>query len=534
MTRSLNFLIAAALVASAVGSHAIKVDKVELKLAVALADDAPAYAETSERDKVFLASGDSVIVHPYDVPGTKVEWYEMDYGSFSWEYYDYPYVRPGPAMDVRPLEGAVAADEVNVRELPSTDAKAETTLYGGSIVTVLARTESREELNGFDTYYYWYEVRTPEGITGWIYGALLGILQPNKAYDFALGAFRRDDPDAVIRVLGPTYERFPNSSFYHWSRVNDEPYFKSAPTFDLLTGYAYYMKGDTDVARSYYEAALNFGDAPARTVFRVLSAGTEDFWYEDCECAAATLARVGLGMTYVRSEPENAAAYFARAIADSESGISTENIRPEYFDALIIRNLAAMYAAGKVTRGCMETVAALLPSKCSYDFAPAYFLLNYGEALEQAGNSSDAVTFYKRIVEEYPAAYIYHGGLHTGYWYMDVPGRALWRVMRIQTRLGENRDFDAYCDRVAKANDDKRIGFVAYYLAGIALDKAGDADGASKQYNRAQRYYEAGHLGDGDFAFYYEGLYRLLIDRMTGYPDADSEDWQFKGYLDES
>jgi hypothetical protein len=160
--------------------------------------------------------------------------------------------------------------------------------------------------------------------------------------------------------------------------------------------------------------------------------------------------------------------------------------------------------------------------------------------LEEAGNSSEAVTLYKRIVEEYPGAYIYGSdyatasGWNTGYLYMDIPGRALWRVMRIQTRLNDNRDFGAYCDRVAKANDDKRIGFVAYYLAGIALDKAGDADGASKQYNRAERYYKAGDLGAGDFGFYYEGLYRLLIDRMTGYPDVDSEEWQFKGYLDES
>lgn len=117
---------------------------------------------------------------------------------------------------------------------------------------------------------------------------------------------------------------------------------------------------------------------------------------------------------------------------------------------------------------------------------------------------------------------------------MDIPGRALWRLMRIQTRVGECREFDAYCDTAAKADDDKRIGFFAYYLAGMALEKVGDADGASKQYNRAERYYKAGDLGAGDFGFYYEGLYRLLIERMTGYPDADWEGQQFKGYLDES
>lgn|GEM_PF-1790192 len=533
MPRSAFLIVSAASILAAASSHAIKVNKVELKLAVALADDAPAYLSTSAQEQVFLYAGDTAIVHPYETRRTTVDWYCVD-DICSYEHYDYEYFKAGTKLEIRSLEGAVAADKVNVREYPSTDAKVETTLYGGSIVTVLARTKEREELKGFNGFYYWYEARTSEGVTGWIYGALLGILRPSEAYDFALAAFEHDDPDAVIRVVGPTYERFPNSSFYRWTYAYDEPYFEFGPTFNLLTGYAFYLKGNAETARLYYHSTLTFGDKPARTVFKVFDADTGESWYEDCAFGAATLARVGLGLTYVRSEPEEAAEYFARAIADSESGISTENIMPEYFDALIIRNLMAMYEAGKVTRGCLETVGDLLPSECSYDFAPAYFLLNYGEALERGGDSSEAVALYKRIANDYPGTYIYRGGNHTGYWYMDIPGRALWRVMRIQTRLGENQDFDAYCDRVAKASDDKRLGFIAYYLAGIALEKAGDAAGASKQYNRAERYYQAGDLGAGDFGFYYDDLYRLLIDRMTGHPKTDAEEWGFKGYLDEA
>jgi tetratricopeptide (TPR) repeat protein len=531
--RSAFFIVSAVSILAAVSSHAIKVNKVELKLAVALADDAPAYSGTSEQEQIFLYAGDTAIVHPHETSGPTADWYYVD-EICSYEHYNNRYFKAGTKLEIRSLEGAVAADKVNVREYPSTDAKVETTLYGGSIVTVLARTREREKLEGFYGSYYWYEVKTSEGVLGWIYGALLGILRPSEAYDFALAAFERNDPDAVIRVVGPTYVRFPDSSFYRWSYTYDEPYFEFGPTFNLLTGYAFYLKGNAETARYYYYSTLTFGDKPARTTFKIFDADTGGSLYKDCEYGAATLARVGLGLTYVRSYPEEAAGYFAHAIADSESGISTENVRPEYFDALLVRNLIAMYEAGKVTGECLETVGALLPSECSYDFAPAYFLLNYGEALERDGNSSEAVVLYKRIVDDYPGAYIYRGGNHTGYWYMDISGRALWRVMRIQTRLGENRDFDAYCDRVAKASDDKRIGFIAYYLAGIALDKAGDAAGASKQYNRAERYYQAGDLGTGDFGFYYDDLYRLLIDRMTGHPYTDAEEWQFKGYLDEA
>jgi tetratricopeptide (TPR) repeat protein len=505
-------------------------------LAVALADDTPAYSGTSAEDKILLYAGDTAVVHPYETGGTDTDWYCVD-DSILYGYYDYKYVyfKAGAKLEIRPLEGVVTADKVNVREYPSTDAKVETTLNGGSIVTVLARTKEREKLEGFDTFYLWYEVRTSEGVTGWIYGALLGILQPSRAYEFAAAAFRRNDPDAAIRVLGPTYERFANSNFYHWSSsAYEETYFEFGPTFNLLVGYAHYLKGSMETARSYYDAALNFGDKPARTTFRIIDADAGVWWYDYCEYEAATLARVGLGLTYVRSEPEKAAGYFARAIADSESGISTENIRPEYFDALLVRHLFAMYGTGKVTRGCLDTVGALLRSRCSYDFAPAYFLLNYGEALEFDGISSEAVVLYKRIVTDYTNAYIYRGGNNAGYRYMDIPGRALWRVMRIQTRLGENRDFEAYCDRLADASDDKRIGFIAYYLAGIALEKAGDASGASKQYDRAERYYGAGDLGDGDFGFYYGDLHRLLVDRMAGHPNADAEERGFKGYLDEA
>ncbi|UCE27879.1 MAG: SH3 domain-containing protein [Candidatus Coatesbacteria bacterium] len=521
MSRFTVFIVSAVCLMAVVSSHAIKADKVELRLAVALADDTPAYEDASAQDKVFLNAGDTAIVNPCESGGASGDWYRAD-GTCSYKYYAlYEYLKAGPKLDIRPLEGVVVAGKVNVREYPSTDAKVKTTLSGGSVVTVLARTEDQKKVEGFYSN-YWYRVRTAEDVTGWIFGALLGILQPSEAFDFSMEAFERDDPGAAISVLEPTYERFPDSDVYYYRGITGDVEF--APTFNLMAGYAYYLKGDMEAARSYYDAASAYGDKIARGTIKVPESYTREPRYEYLEYGAAILAGVGLGLTYVRSDPEKAAGYFARAVAKSETA---GGVWYGCYDApYLIYNLIETYELGEISDECMQALGALLPSQCSRDLAPSYFLLEYGEALEKGGDSSEAVVLYRRIVEDYPRAYL---SWDCGYCYLDIPGTALWRIMRIRTRLGENPDFDAYCDRVARANDDKRIGFIAYYLAGIALEKAGDASGASERYDRAERHYGAGGLGDGDFGFYYDDLYGLLLDRRAGRADTDEEEDLFNG-----
>jgi tetratricopeptide (TPR) repeat protein len=522
LTRSVNpLIIAVTVVAAASISHAIEADKIELKLAVALADDAPAYEDTSGQDKVFLHAGDTAIVNPCESGGATADWYRTD-ETCSYKYYRlYEYLKAGSKLEIRPLEGIVVAGKVNVREYPSTNAKVETTLSGGSIVTVLARTKEYEKVEGFYSN-YWYRVRTADGVTGWIFGAIIGILQPSEAFDFSMKAFEQDDPGAAIRVLEPTYERFPDSDVYYYRGTIGDVEF--APTFNLMAGYAYYLKGDMETARSYYDAASAYGDKIARGTIKVPESYTREPRYEYLEYGAAILAGVGLGLTYVRSDPEKAAGYFARAVAKSET---SDSVWPGCYEApYLIHNLLETYELGEISNECMQALGALLPSQCAHDLAPSYFLLEYGEALEKGGDSSEAVVLYRRVVEDYPRAYL---SWDCGYWYLDIPGKALWRIMRIRTRLGENRDFVAYCDEVARASDDERIGFIAYYLAGIALQKAGDTSGASERYDRAERYYGAGGLGDGDFGSYYDDLHDLLVDRMAGRPNADAEEDLFNG-----
>jgi hypothetical protein len=175
-------------------------------------------------------------------------------------------------------------------------------------------------------------------------------------------------------------------------------------------------------------------------------------------------------------------------------------------------------------------VAAALKDRCTYDFTPAYFLESYGEAQERMGKSSEALELYGRVVDEFPQGYLRdRGGYNTAYSFMYVTARALWRTMRIKTRLGETAAFASYAADLAEKNKDKRLGFLAYYAAGIALARAGDAAGAAKDYARAERYYKAGKLGAGDFGFYYRHLRDLLEQRRGGDADAEEEEKYFRG-----
>lgn len=523
---------AAGLLAIAACAHGIRVKKVDLKLAVA-GGDSPAYAGTDARSKILLKAGDVVIVTPYEDPGTKTAWYRVDDG-YAYEHGRYRYVKAGEAITFRDLSGVVTATLVNVRDLPSTEAKVTATARAGEIVTVLARTQNREAVEDVGND-YWYEVRTAAGTTGWIFGSLVGLLHPREAYEHAARAIREDYPDAAVLAVNATAERFPAARMYHPARTFDQPYFAFLPTAELLLGYAHFLAGNTEGARAHYENALAYGEAPALMPVKIIDPDGENSWFRDCDYYAATLARVGLGLTCVRSDDAAAAGYLARAVADAESGLSTANIVPEYFDALLVRNVIAMYEAGKITRPCLDRLATEIPAKCSYDFAPAYFLLYYGESLERRGESSAAVKLYQKIVSDFPRAYLYdQGGYYTDYDYVDLPARALWRLMHVKERLGEQRSFYDYCNAVAKSAKDKRVAFLACYVAGIAMASVGDGERAGKALSRAERYYDAGELDRGDFGYYYEDLHDQMVRRMEGRPEPRSEEYLFKGISSEA
>jgi len=509
-------------------AHGVRVNKVELKLASITGDNALAYEGVASEDKVYLRVGDVFIVTPLERPETAALWFRVD-RDCPVEHSGYQYLRLGRGIDVGPLEGVVAVGKANVRELPSTDALVATTAEAGEVVTVHSRTEYRETIEGLGND-YWYEIETAAGAKGWIFGALVGLIHPAEAYARATRALSENDPEAALAVLGVTVDRFPGARLYHSARAYESTRFVFLPTAELLLGYAYFLRGETDAARARYDSALPFGDEPALTALKIIDPDGEGTSFTQCDYGAATLARVGLGLAYMRTDAAAAAEYLSQAIADAESGLSTPNIVPEYFDALVIRNLIALFEAGKVEGECLDAMTTAVPDKCKYDFTPAYFLLYYGEALERRGKSSVALPLYRRIVLEFPNSYLsYQGGYYTDYEFMDVAARALWRMGKIKARLGDTASLYKFCDEAADAAEDKRIGFLAHYLAGIVADQKGDATSASKSYARAERFYKAGDLGKRDYGYFYAELKDLLDRRAQGRPNTYAEEEYFKG-----
>jgi len=517
-----------ALVTFATLAYGIRVNKVELNLAKVTGANTLAYLSVSSAEKVYVRPGDVFVVTPVRTPETTTSWYRVDQDC-PLEHREYKYFRLGRGLDVAPLEGVVVVGKANVRELPSTGAVVAGTAEAGEVVRVLARTEYRERVEGLGNS-YWYEVEQPGGVKGWVFGALVGLVHPAEAFERATRAFRENDPEAAAAVLSVTAARFPNAYLYHSARAYESPCFPFLPTAEILLGYAHFLRGNTEEARARYEAVLFRGDEPALTVLKIIDPDGEGTSFTKCDYDAATLARVGLGLTYVRSDAATAAGYLSQAIADSESGLSTANIVPEYFDALLVRNLIALFEAGKIDGACLDEMTTDLPGRCSYDFAPAYFLLYYGEALERRGKSSVALPLYRRIVLEFPDAYLsYQGGYYTEYEFMDLAARALWRMGKIKTRLGETASLYDFCDEASDAAEDKRIGFLAQYVAGIAAASAGNEKSADKCYARAERYYKAGELDSREFGDFYAELKNLLDRRSAGRPNTYAEEEYFKG-----
>ncbi|MCP4230352.1 MAG: SH3 domain-containing protein, partial [bacterium] len=326
---------------SALTAHSIRVKKVELNLASVTGERAALYtSDYTNSSKEYHTTGETFIVKPYE-SSRGGDWYCLDTGFLS---LNEKYLIAGFTLEVRDLKGVVTARS-NVRELPVVSADAVKTISAGDVVTVLSRTQQKEEVEGFPASDYWYEIETATGVTGWIYGALVGLLQPREAVLSAIDALEEGDPDAAVSVIDETLGRFPNGRFYHYSRSFDDSYFDLAPSAEMLLGYAYFLKGDTDSARLHYENAFSYGEEPALTTLKIIDPEADNTYFMKCDYYADTLARVGLGLSWVRADPAKAAGYFARAISDAESGFSTANIVPEYFDAFLIRNLVAMHGS---------------------------------------------------------------------------------------------------------------------------------------------------------------------------------------------
>lgn len=84
---------------------------------------------------------------------------------------------PTSVLSIQSNWGVVASTHLRLRESPSTEAQAVTTLWSGSIVEILTKTGKKEQIEG--EHDYWYQVKFA-GITGWVFGAYLEIFSTKE------------------------------------------------------------------------------------------------------------------------------------------------------------------------------------------------------------------------------------------------------------------------------------------------------------------------------------------------------------------
>ena len=95
-----------------------------------------------------------------------------------------------PAFSAINTGGIIKDNGIRIRNKPSTDAEILGRLNTDDYVAVLSVTKEKQNIdNSLD---YWYEIRTNENITGWIFGKYVYLLKPDEPIEFANNKWRRD------------------------------------------------------------------------------------------------------------------------------------------------------------------------------------------------------------------------------------------------------------------------------------------------------------------------------------------------------
>jgi len=83
------------------------------------------------------------------------------------------------------FSGTVDTDVLRIRSAPSLDASTVGTLKQGVKVWVKARSDARDTIDGYSSY--WYKIETPDGKTGWCFGHYIRMKM--WPYDISRGTF---------------------------------------------------------------------------------------------------------------------------------------------------------------------------------------------------------------------------------------------------------------------------------------------------------------------------------------------------------
>lgn len=89
---------------------------------------------------------------------------------------------PTNVLNVQSSWGVITSSHLRLREKPTTDSKAITTLWRGYILEILSRTNEEEVVEEEEGY--WYQINY-EGLSGWVFGVYLDIYRSREMAEAA-------------------------------------------------------------------------------------------------------------------------------------------------------------------------------------------------------------------------------------------------------------------------------------------------------------------------------------------------------------
>ena len=79
-----------------------------------------------------------------------------------------------PVLTVRTSWAVISSSHLRLRERPTVDSNAVTTLWKNNVLEIISRDESRKSVEGMSDY--WYKVAY-DGLQGWVFGAYLELYE---------------------------------------------------------------------------------------------------------------------------------------------------------------------------------------------------------------------------------------------------------------------------------------------------------------------------------------------------------------------
>jgi len=92
------------------------------------------------------------------------------------------------ALTVQSTWAVITSSHLRLREIPSTESKALTTLWQGSILEIVSRTSTKDTAD--DEIDFWYQINY-DGLHGWVFGAYIMAFESREIAEIEAGKIKK-------------------------------------------------------------------------------------------------------------------------------------------------------------------------------------------------------------------------------------------------------------------------------------------------------------------------------------------------------